>query len=139
MIIKKAVFYISCAYYISTHNIMTKQCKININLISPGVLVEKYHYGPYSRYWWQPLPNFEEITTYFPIRVKQTIKVILNNCEFIITVVIDNKDNNIFLLGYMCQCNKIVGIANDLTNAISEVYSKIFVTKTHYSDLLIMG
>jgi len=118
---------------------MTKQHKINISLISPGVLVEKHHYSLYSRYCWQSLPNSEEITTYFPIRVKQTIKVILNNCEFIITVVIDNKDNNIFLLGYMCQCNKIVGIANDLTNAISEVYSKIFVTKTHYSDLLIMG
>ncbi|CAG8675006.1 12689_t:CDS:2 [Funneliformis caledonium] len=99
---------------------MIKQCKINISLISPGVLVEKYHYGPYSHYWWQPLPNSEEITTYFPIRVKQTIKATLNNCEFIITVVVSNKDNNIFLLGYMCQCNEIVGIANDPINAISE-------------------
>jgi len=118
---------------------MTKQRKINISLISPGVLIEKHHYGPYSRYWWQPLPNSEEITTYFPIRVKQTIKATLNNCEFIITVVVGNKDNNIFLPGYMCQCNEIVGIANDPTNAISEVYSKIIVTKTRYSGSLIMG
>ncbi|CAG8712878.1 9253_t:CDS:2, partial [Funneliformis mosseae] len=75
----------------------------------------------------------KEITTYFPIRVKQTIKATLNNCEFIITVVVGNKDNNIFLLDYMCQCNEIIGISNDLINAISEVYSKIFVMKTHYS------
>ncbi|CAG8674497.1 10411_t:CDS:1, partial [Funneliformis mosseae] len=88
---------------------------------------------------WQPLPNSEEITTYFPIRVKQTIKATLNNCKFIITVVVNNKDNNIFLLGYMCQCNKIIGITNDLTNAISEVYSKIFATKIRYSGSLIMG
>ncbi|CAG8733087.1 11080_t:CDS:2, partial [Funneliformis caledonium] len=118
---------------------MTKQRKINISLISPGVLVEKYHYGSYSRYWWQSLLNSEEITTYFPIQVKQTIKAMLNNCEFIITVVVGNKDNNIFLLSYMCQCNEIVGIANNLTNAISEVYSKIFATKTRYSDSLIIG
>ncbi|CAG8690654.1 10884_t:CDS:2, partial [Funneliformis caledonium] len=56
-----------------------------------------------------------------------------------IGVVVGNKDNNIFLPDYMCQCNEIVGIANDLTNAISEVYSKIFATKTRYSGSLIMG
>ncbi|CAB4431863.1 unnamed protein product [Rhizophagus irregularis] len=118
---------------------MTKQRQININLISPGVLVEKYHYGPYSCYWWQPLPNSKEITTYFPIRVKQTIKVTLNNAEFTVTVVVGNKDNNIFLPGYVCQCKDIIRIANNPTNAISEVYSKIFGTKTRYSGSLIMG
>ena len=71
--------------------------------------------------------------------MKQTIKATLNNCEFIVTVVVGNKDNNIFLLGYMCQCNEIIRIANDPINTISEVYSKIFATKTHYSGSLIMG
>jgi hypothetical protein len=71
--------------------------------------------------------------------VKQTIKVTLNNAEFTVTVVVGNKDNNNFLPGYVCQCKDIVRIANNLTNAISEVYSKIFGTKTRYSGSLIMG
>jgi hypothetical protein len=118
---------------------MAKQCKINTILISPDIIVEKYHYGPYSHYWWQPLPSSKEITTYFPIRVKQTIKVTLKNLKFIVTVVVGNKNNNTFLPGYVCQCNDIVRIANDPTNTISEVYSKTFATKTRYSSLLIMG
>jgi hypothetical protein len=118
---------------------MTKQRQINVSLISPGVLVENHHYGPYSRYWWKPIPNSEEITTYFPIRVKQTTKATLNNLEFTITVVVGNKDNDNFLPGYVCQCNDIIKVANDPTNAISEVYSKIFATKTRYSGSLIMG
>ncbi len=81
---------------------MSKQRKIGVSLISPGVIVEKYHYGPYSRYWWRPLPNSEEIATYFPIRVKQTTKVVLNKVEFTITVVVGNKDNDNFLPGYVC-------------------------------------
>src|SRR4051794_6674454 len=118
---------------------MSKQRKISVSLISPGIIVEKYHYGPYSRYWWRSLPNSEEITTHFPIRVKQTTKVVLNNLEFIITVVVGNKDNDNFLPGYVCQCNNTVKVANDPTNAISEVYSEIFKNKTRYSGPLVMG
>lgn len=40
----------------------------------------------------------------------------LNNFEFIVTVVVGNKDNDNFLPGYVCQCNDIVRIANDPTN-----------------------
>ncbi|CAG8729063.1 6188_t:CDS:1, partial [Funneliformis mosseae] len=40
---------------------------------------------------------------------------------------------------YMYQYNEIVGIANDPINAIFEVYSKIFATKTRYFGSLIMG
>lgn len=79
---------------------MSKQRQTNINLISPGVIVEKYHYGAYS-HWWQPLPNSKEITTYFPILVKQTIKATLRNVEFTVIVDVGNKDNNIFLPGYV--------------------------------------
>ncbi|RHZ55870.1 hypothetical protein Glove_410g98 [Diversispora epigaea] len=120
---------------------MKKNRKINISLISPGVLVEKLHYGPYSCYWWLPLLNSDskEITTYFPIRVKQKIKAILRNLEFTVTMVIGNKDNDSSLPGYMCQCEDIIEIANDPTNAISNVYFKIFATKTRYSGSLIMG
>ncbi|GES97156.1 hypothetical protein GLOIN_2v1811849 [Rhizophagus clarus] len=63
----------------------------------------------------------------------------LKNAEFTVTVVVGNKDNNIFLPGYICQCKDIVRIANDLTNTISEIYSIIFATKTCYSGSLIMG
>ncbi len=116
--------------------------QLNISLISPGILVEKLHYGPYSRYWWQPLPESTELkekSAYFPIRVNQKTKATLNKREFIITIVIGNKDNNKFLPGYVCQCETIVEIANDPTNAISKVYSKVFATETRYSGLLIMG
>ena len=115
---------------------MSKQHKPNISLISPGLLVEEHHYGPY---WWYPSSTLEEITTYIPIRVKQITKAALNNAEFTVTVVVRNKDNDSFLPGYVCQCNDIMRIANDPTNAISEVYSKVFSTKTRYSGPLIMG
>ncbi|RHZ77211.1 hypothetical protein Glove_184g84 [Diversispora epigaea] len=119
---------------------MTKSCKKSISLISPGVLVEKLHYGPYSQYWWLPLPNSsKEITTYFPIRVQQKIRAILNDCEFTVTIVVGNKDNDNSLPGYVCQCENIVETANDSTNAISRVYFKIFRSKTRYSGPLIMG
>jgi hypothetical protein len=118
---------------------MSNQRKIGVSLISTGVIIEKYHYGPYSRYWWRPLSDSEEITTYFPIRVKQTTKAVLNKFEFTITVVVGNKDNDNFLPGYVCQCNDTARVANDPTNAISEVYYEIFKTKTRYSGLLVMG
>ena len=114
----------------------------NVSLISPGILVENLHYGPYSRYWWQPLPESPESNekkAYFPIRVNQKTKSTLNKREFIITIVIGNKDNNEYLPSYICQCDTIVETANDPTNAISKVYSKVFATETRYSGLSIMG
>ncbi len=77
--------------------------------------------------------------SYFPIHIYQKTKAILNSYEFIITVVVGNKDNNKFLPGYICQYNTIIEIANDSTNVIFEVYSKIFIIETHHSSLLIMG
>ena len=116
--------------------------QVDISLVSAGVLIERLHYGPYSRYWWQLLPaenaesKNEEKNTYFPIRVNQKTKA--NNREFTITIVVGSK-NNSNLPGYVCQCEAIVEIANDPTNAISGVYSKVFATETRYSDLFIMG
>jgi hypothetical protein len=124
---------------------MKNLCQVNVSLISPGELIETFHYGPYSRYWWHFLPDLnkddksDNETAYFPIRVSQKSKIILNEREFIVTIVVGNKDNNNFLPGYLCQCGNIVEIANDPTNAISEVYSKIFETKTRYSGIQIMG
>ena len=82
------------------------------------------------RYFCKPL--------YFPIRVNQKTKATLNNREFTITIVVGSK-NNSNLPGYVCQCEAIVEIANDPTNAISGVYSKVFATETRYSGLFIMG
>ncbi len=113
----------------------------NISLVSPGVLDEMLHYGPYSRYWWKLLPNFSKDnkdTSYFPIRVNQKTKATLNNHEFTVTIVVGNKDNN-NLPGYVCQSGSIVEIANDPTKAISEAYSKAFATDTRYSGSQIMG
>src|SRR5436305_9612656 len=99
---------------------MSKQRQLNVSLISPGILVEKLHYGVYSCYWWLPLPDSDkENTSYFPIRVNQKIKIILNNYEFIVTVVVGNKNNNEFLPGYLCQCKTTAELENNATNAIS--------------------
>ncbi|CAG8725394.1 7533_t:CDS:1, partial [Scutellospora calospora] len=40
--------------------------------------------------------------TYFPIRVRQKTKIILNDREFIITIVVGHS-NNPYLPGYTCQ------------------------------------
>ncbi|GES76773.1 hypothetical protein GLOIN_2v1483553 [Rhizophagus clarus] len=123
---------------------MKTQRQVNVSLISPGELVETIHYGPYSHYWWHLLPNFNKDnednkeTAYFSIRVSQKSKVTLNEHEFIVTVVVGDKENNNFLPGYLCHCRNIIKVANDLTNAIFEVYFKIFETKTHYSEIQIM-
>ncbi|CAB4439189.1 unnamed protein product [Rhizophagus irregularis] len=121
---------------------MKKHRQANVSLISPGELVEALHYGPYSRYWWHLLSDLNKDsneTVYLPIRVQQKSKIILNEHEFIVTIVAGNKENNNFLPGYLCQSENIVEIANDPTNAISEVYFKIFETKTRYSGVQIMG
>ncbi|CAB4481821.1 unnamed protein product [Rhizophagus irregularis] len=121
---------------------MKKHRQVNVSLISPGELVEALHYGPYSRYWWHLLSDLNKDsneTVYLPIRVQQKSKIILNEHEFIVTIVAGNKENNNFLPGYLCQSENIVEIANDPTNAISEVYFKIFETKTRYSGVQIMG
>ena len=119
---------------------MSKQRQLKVSLISPGVLAEKLHYDVFSCYWWHPLPDSnKENTFYFPIRINQKIKIILNNYEFTVTVVVGNKDNNEFLPGYLCQYEAIAELANDLTNAISNVYFKIFGTETRYSGTIIMG
>ncbi|GBC53669.2 hypothetical protein GLOIN_2v1483553 [Rhizophagus irregularis DAOM 181602=DAOM 197198] len=121
---------------------MKKHRQADVSLISPGELVEALHYGPYSRYWWHFLSDLNKDsneTVYLPIRVQQKSKIILNEHEFIVTIVAGNKENNNFLPGYLCQSENIVEIANDPTNAISEVYFKIFETKTRYSGVQIMG
>jgi hypothetical protein len=121
---------------------MKTQRQVNVSLISPGELIETFYYGPYSRYWWHFLPDLNKDNkkaAYFPICVNQKSKVMLNEREFIVTVVVGNKDNNNFLPEYLCHCENIVEIANDPINAISEVYYRIFKTKTHYSGTQIMG
>lgn len=75
MIIKKAIFKSDTHNGIPPYYIMKIHHPVIISLVLLRILVERLHYGPYSRYWWQPsslLPTKskkDEKNTYFSIRV----------------------------------------------------------------------
>ncbi|CAG8564615.1 6728_t:CDS:2, partial [Scutellospora calospora] len=102
-----------------------------------GVLDETLHYGPYSHYWWKTNKVFND--TYFPIHVRQKTKVIFNNREFIITIVVGHS-NNPYLPSYTCQSDAFYTkvSVHDPSTAISSIYTSIFNTKTHYLGPLII-
>ncbi|RIB02725.1 hypothetical protein C2G38_2227069, partial [Gigaspora rosea] len=93
-----------------------------VTLLEIGVLDETLHYGLYSRYWWKN-KVFDDIS-YFPIRIGQETKVILNDREFIITIVVGHP-NNPYLPGYTCQSDTFYTKTpvHDPSTAISSIYT----------------
>ncbi|CAB4392453.1 unnamed protein product [Rhizophagus irregularis] len=86
---------------------MPKHRSITVSLVDFGSIIEEFHYGLYSRYWWK-ITIDKENGTYFPLRVGQKTKTCLNNCDFYITIVIGNK-NNVAVPGYLCQSPLVLG------------------------------
>ena len=116
-------------------------CQAQVTLLELGALDETLHYGPYSRFWWKTNKVFDnKDITYFPIRIGQKTKVILNDREFIITIAV-GYSNNPYLPGYNCQSNTLYTetLVHDPSTAISSIYTRIFNTKTRYSGPLIIG
>ncbi|CAG8520896.1 8382_t:CDS:2, partial [Scutellospora calospora] len=133
---------VRCPFVIKLWNLKTKGQmakrvrQAQVTLLEVGVLDETLHYGPYSRYWWKTNKVFDnKDITYFPIRIGQKTKVILNNREFIITIVI-GYPNNPNLPGYTCQSDAVYTElpVHDPSTAISSIYTSIFDAKTHYSE-----
>ena len=112
-----------------------------VTLLELGVFDEMLYYGLYLHYWWKTNKVFDnQDITYFPIRVGQKIQVILNDREFIITIVVSYSSNP-YLPGYSCQSDTFYTKtpAHDPSTAISSIYTSIFNTKTRYSGPLIIG
>ncbi|CAB4394479.1 unnamed protein product [Rhizophagus irregularis] len=76
---------------------MPKHRSIAVSLVDLGSIVEEFHYGPYSRFWWKMSTDKENVT-FFPLRIGQKTKTCLNSRDFFVTIVVGNK-NNAFLPG----------------------------------------
>ncbi|CAB4430241.1 unnamed protein product [Rhizophagus irregularis] len=117
---------------------MPKHRSIAVSLVDLGSIVEEFHYGPYSRFWWK-MSTDKENATFFPLRVGQKTKTCLNSRDFFVTIVVGNK-NHAFLPGYLCQSDAYISqIESDPSNAISSVYLQIFENGTRFSGPLVLG
>src|SRR5271168_2261111 len=88
---------------------MPKTRKVDITLVAVGSLLLDLHYGPYSYFWWQNSKenkNKENISLYFPIRVGQTTKTILNERAFYVTILVGNYENSM-IPGFICTSGTI--------------------------------
>ncbi len=117
---------------------MPKHRSITVSLVDLGSVVEEFHYGPYSRYWWK-ISTDKENATFFSLRIGQKMKTCLNNRDFFVTIVVGNK-NNVAIPGYLCQSDAYISqIENDPSKAISSVYTRIFENGTRFSGPLVLG
>ncbi|CAB4382380.1 unnamed protein product [Rhizophagus irregularis] len=118
--------------------IRSAPCDYILSLVDFGSIIEEFHYGPYSRYWWK-ITTDKENGTYFPLRVGQKTKTCLNNRDFYITIVVGNK-NNVAVPEYLCQSDTYISqIENDPSKAISTVYAQIFENGMRFSGPLVLG
>ena len=78
---------------------MSKSKNIEVTLVAAGELVESIYYGPFSRYWWNLRSESTTTTELIPIRVGQKTRTFLNRREFIVRVVVGNKES----AGYCCD------------------------------------
>jgi hypothetical protein len=120
---------------------MPKTCEDVVTLLVVGSLLLDLHYGPYSRLWWQKNNNNSEneISNYFPIRIGQTTKIILNKRDFYTTILIGNSDNS-FAPGFICTSGNFSSYVESTSSAaISNLYASIFQKKTRFSGPLVIG
>ena len=120
---------------------MPKHKEYVVTLLTPGVIDQNLHYGPFSRYWW--LSREKEVIynteIMYPIRIGMKTFTVINECDFI-TIVEKHQQNNIVQPGYKCSCNGIISeICTSSTDAITSVYQKLFSSKTKHSGPLVMG
>uniref|UniRef100_U9TB68 Uncharacterized protein n=1 Tax=Rhizophagus irregularis (strain DAOM 181602 / DAOM 197198 / MUCL 43194) TaxID=747089 RepID=U9TB68_RHIID len=95
---------------------MPKHRSIAVSLVDLGSIIEEFHYGPYSRFWWKMSTDKENVT-FFPLRIGQKTKTCLNSHDFFVTIVVES----------------------DPSNAISSVYLQIFENGTRFSGPLVLG
>jgi hypothetical protein len=115
---------------------MSKCKNTEVTLVAAGKLIESIHYGPFSRYWWVPRATNTE---FIPIRVGQKTRTFLNGREFIVRVVVGNKES-IKHPGYCCESETFSSnVENSPSEAVSSLYAKIFQNKTRKSGSIVIG
>ena len=67
---------------------MGKSKKYIVTLLSTGQIVENLHFGPFCHAWWLVRPTNKTLThtPLFPLRLGMKTHIVLNKCDFIITV-----------------------------------------------------
>ncbi|CAG8558239.1 1655_t:CDS:1 [Funneliformis caledonium] len=117
---------------------MPKHRSITVSLVDLSSIVEAFHYRSYSHYWWKTSTDKENVA-FFPLHVGQKTKTCLNNHDFFVTIIVDNK-NNTSQPGYLCQNDAYISqIENDPSKAISSIYAQIFENGTRFSGPLVLG
>ncbi|RHZ81548.1 hypothetical protein Glove_118g21 [Diversispora epigaea] len=104
-------------------------------LLTPGIIVQKLHYGPFAISWWVFIKTkTAQNKQCVPIRINMRIKFELNQEEFIIRVVDNNRKP-----GYVCELDMEAIIYSTSSAAINETYKKIFDVKTRFSGPSVLG
>ena len=87
---------------------MSKHKQYVVTLVMSGSIDPKLHFEPFSRDWWVLRHNdiITEEKFLYPIRLNMKTLTIINNCDFIITVVEENSEH-LVQPGYVCKCKKI--------------------------------
>src|ERR1051325_741863 len=117
---------------------MTKDKNYDVSLVSVGTIDPELHFGPFSLEWW--IVCNQEMEFLVPICLHMKVVVLLNEHDFILTVVKGSKEHP-ERPGYICTCESFYTTepSNSSTNAISTVYQQLFRTKTKFSGPMIMG
>jgi len=125
---------------------MVKRKEYQVSLVSPGVLDENIHYGPFSRDWWETRSsrctntnNKTATPVLYPIRINMRTLVLLRNTQFIITIV-KGHPGSLQQPGYICQAGDLTSaIFNNPSSAVTTLYQRLFDNNTKFSGPLIMG
>ncbi|KAG9287023.1 hypothetical protein G9A89_022987 [Geosiphon pyriformis] len=101
-----------------------------ILLLTEGIISPNLHYGPYARDWW--VPRWLENDNTIPYRLYMCVSSVLNQRQFIITVV--QNEENLLQPGFVCTSGSETSkIFPTSSQAINNVYHNIFGKKTAYS------
>ena len=120
---------------------MTKSKEYNVELISVGQIVENLHFGPFCHNWWLARSSNKTTHTFlFPVRLGMKTLTVLNNCNFIITVVKGYTEHP-NSPGFFCYAeDKQSGVYGSSTEAINACYKEVFrSSNAKFPGLPVMG
>jgi hypothetical protein len=119
---------------------MGKGKKYAVTLISAGQIVENLHFGPFCHDWWLTRPNRTSAHTFLlPIRLGMKTLTVLNDCNFIITVVKGYAGHSNSPGFFCCSEEKQSGICGSSTEAINACYEEVFRSNAKFPGPPVMG
>ncbi len=120
---------------------MSKKRHFTSKLLGIGLISPTLHYGIFARDWWETVSlNSKDKNIVFtvPFRLYMRVSCNLNDKDFIITVLQNNK--NEYKPGFQCICENISSkIEPYPSTAINSCYKEVFGTKTEYSGIAVIG